>query len=245
MVIYPSLIGILDARYGWQGALLILGAINFNMCVCAMLMQPRTSDITTEKTVKRRVCFQSSVFKKSSFLSLCFSNLLCNIGLSMYMLLLPSYVLELDYTKQDVALVLSIFGIGNSVGKIVYSFVAQLQCTNATLLYTSSLALSGLWILVSPLFISAAGRFTLPGVIGFLYSVTGALVAMVIFSIVGDDRFADGVGLSMPFKALGNLIGGPLGGEFILCIISHIELLIKGSLRYYRPCDARMIKWQL
>ena len=219
MVIYPWLIGFLYTRYGWQGALLILGAINFNMCVCAMLMQPRTSDTTAEKTVKRRTCFQSSVFKKSSFLSLCFSNSLCNIGFSMYMLLLPSYMLELDNTKPDVALVISIlvFGIGNSVGKIVYQILAQIKCTNVTLLYASSLALSGLRILLSPLFTSAAGLFSLPGVIGFLYSVTGALVAMVIFSIVGDDRFADGVGLSMPFKALGNFIGGPLGGEFVLC----------------------------
>jgi hypothetical protein len=39
---------------------------------------------------------------------------------------------------------------------------------------------------------------------------------------VGYDRFADGVGLSLPFKAAGNLIGGPLAGiynkPFFLCV---------------------------
>ncbi|WAR03830.1 MT12B-like protein, partial [Mya arenaria] len=38
-----------------------------------------------------------------------------------------------------------------------------------------------------------------------------ALIAAVTFEIVGFENFADGMGLVMPFKSFGNLIGGPLG----------------------------------
>ena len=214
MVLYPSLIGLLDDNYGWQGTLLVLGAVNFNMCTCAMVMKPRNPVRNTETVVKRKTWFHTSVLKKSSFLSLCLSNFLCNIGFSIYMLLLPSYVLKLGYAKKDVALVLSIFGIANSVGKIFYSFLGQLPYTNATVLYCTALILSGLFAIFSPLFGTSQGLYILPGVIGFFYSVTGALIVIVVFNIVGDNRFADGVGLSLPFKAFGNLIGPPLGGKY-------------------------------
>jgi hypothetical protein len=72
---------------------------------------------------------------------------------------------------------------------------------------------------------------TLSGLVGFFYSVTGALLQAVIFKIVGYDRFADGVGLSIPFKAIGNLIGGPLAGTFNCCSIVVFLHVLYLSLR--------------
>ncbi|XP_053374910.1 monocarboxylate transporter 12-like [Mercenaria mercenaria] len=50
------------------------------------------------------------------------------------------------------------------------------------------------------------------GLTGFFVCVTGALLQAVIYRIVRFERYADGLGLSLPFKAVGNLIGGPLAG---------------------------------
>ena len=216
MVIYPSLIGILDDTYGWQGVMLVLGAITFNMCACATFMHQRSEVDLHRKAPKRKSYFQTSVFRKSSFLALCFSNLLCNTGIGIYFLLLPTYVLELGFTKKDIALILSIFGISNSAGKIFFSVLGQHPISNATVLYSVFLILSGVCVVLSPLFRTSPSVFICPGLIGFFYSVTGALISIVVFNIVGDKRFADGIGLSMPFKALGNLVGGPLGGTLYL-----------------------------
>lgn len=213
MVVYPSLIGILDDTYGWQGTMLILGAVTFNMCACAATMQPRNEYDKTDIVQRRKACFQTSVLRKSTFLFLCFSNLLCNMGIGIYFLLLPSFVLELGFTKNAVALTLSIFGICNSAGKVFFSFVGQHPASNQTVLYCFPLILTGVLVILSTLFRTSPGLFILPGMIGFFFSVTGALISIVVFNIVGDKRFADGIGLSMPFKALGNLAGGPLGGE--------------------------------
>ncbi|XP_053374912.1 monocarboxylate transporter 13-like [Mercenaria mercenaria] len=43
----------------------------------------------------------------------------------------------------------------------------------------------------------------------------GALINAIIHKIVGFSRFPDGVGMSLPFKATGNLIGGPMAGVLL------------------------------
>ncbi|XP_045173045.1 monocarboxylate transporter 13-like isoform X5 [Mercenaria mercenaria] len=59
--------------------------------------------------------------------------------------------------------------------------------------------------------------------------LTGALLPAVIYGIVGFDRFTDGMGLSLPFKATGNLIGGPLAGILLASTGSYeISFYIAG-----------------
>ncbi|XP_053375157.1 monocarboxylate transporter 13-like isoform X6 [Mercenaria mercenaria] len=59
--------------------------------------------------------------------------------------------------------------------------------------------------------------------------LTGALFPAVINGIVGFDRFADGMGISLPFKATANLIGGPLAGILLASTGSYeISFYIAG-----------------
>lgn len=65
---------------------------------------------------------------------------------------------------------------------------------------------------LAPVFLTRGSMMLLPGFVGLFLSVTGALIAAVIFRIDGERRFAEGVGLAISFKAIGNFIEGPAGG---------------------------------
>ena len=152
------------------------------------------------------------MFRKSDFCCFCASNILCNLSQGIYILHLPPYATEIGFSREDFSLVLTTYGAVNIVGKVFYSFLGQHPKVDVTFTYTISLTFTGLCMSLTPVFLSRTGMLTLSGFVGFFYCVTGALTFAVVFHIVGYEDFASGLGLSLPFKATGNLIGGPLGG---------------------------------
>ena len=225
LIIYTQLISYLQEMYSWRGMLFILGAISFNLCACSCAMFPMKSKelsdvdsnlsiITKPREKTRHV--NCSLFRKLSFVSFCSSNIFTNLSLGIFILHLPSYSKEVGFSEQTIGTVLMVFGITTFVGKVVYSLLGQHPRLDETTLYTFSLTATGICICLIPVLLTKAGMLTLSGLVGFFYSVTGALLQAVIFRIVGYDRFADGVGLSLPFKAAGNLIGGPLAGNIMI-----------------------------
>ncbi|XP_053374909.1 monocarboxylate transporter 14-like [Mercenaria mercenaria] len=224
LVIYARLVIYLEESYGWRGMMLIHGAIAFNLCVCACAMFPlkieerlkaedflKTNDEFKGK--KKKMHFVNvKLFKKTSFIMFCASNIFVNTSSCIYILHLPSYLKEAGFTQGQLGTVLMVFGISNFVGKVIYSLLGQHPRIDETSLYTVSLTAAGVSVFLTPMFLTKAGVMTTAGLAGFFHCVTGALLHAVIYGIVGFERFADGIGLSLPFKAVGNLIGGPLAG---------------------------------
>ena len=182
------------------------------MCSLSALFRPMKEIKYFKEALAKKAAFDFSILKKSSFLCFCFSNILVNTGTGIYLLHLPSYAKTIGFSSSDIGIVLTIYGVSNVVGKIFYSFIGQLPTVDVTMTYTISLTATGVCIALAPVFLTRVGMMLLPGLVGFFYCVTGALLAVVIFRIVGNNRFAEGVGLAMPFKATGNLVGGPLAG---------------------------------
>ena len=212
LVIFPFFIDYLVQKYTWRGTLLVIGGLTYNMCTLSLLFQPFKKSKHSRKDLTKKVAFDFSILRKISFLCFCFSNILVNISTGIYLLHLPSYAKTIGFTPSDIGIVLTIYGVSNVVGKIFYSFIGQLPTVDVTMTYTVSLTATGVCISLAPVFLTRVGMMLLPGLVGFFYCVTGALLAAVIFRLVGNNRFAEGVGLAMPFKASGSLLGGPLAG---------------------------------
>ncbi|XP_045173033.2 monocarboxylate transporter 9-like isoform X2 [Mercenaria mercenaria] len=248
IIIYAELIVLLDDSYGWRGMFLILGAITFNLCACASVMFPMpnlippvtvpnhnsTLSLTKPemrkpvKKIKKKL-INITVFRKLSFILFNFSNVFINIAQGIYILYLPSYSKYAGFTQTNFGTVLVVNSVSNIVGKAVFSFIGHHPKINCTVLYTASLAVSGVAMGLTPLFLTKTGMLLLTGFIGFFVCVIGALLPAVIYGIVGFDRFADGVGFSLPFKATGNLIGGPLAGILLASTGSYeISFYIAG-----------------
>ncbi|XP_053375161.1 monocarboxylate transporter 13-like isoform X2 [Mercenaria mercenaria] len=130
----------------------------------------------------------------------------------IYILHLPSYSKDVGFNKNNFGTVLMAYGICNIVGKVFYSCLGHHPQVNVTLVYTISLTATGICMGLTPVLLTRTGMLVLAGLVGFFSCVTGALINAVIHTIVGFSRFTDGVGMSLPFKATGNLIGGPMAG---------------------------------
>ncbi|XP_053375155.1 monocarboxylate transporter 13-like isoform X2 [Mercenaria mercenaria] len=248
IIIYTELIVLLDESYGWRGMFLILGAITFNLCACASVMFPmpnfiqpvtepnhnsalsltKTEMQTPVKKIKKK-SINISVFRKLSFILFNFSNVFINIAQGIYILYLPSYSKYAGFTQTNFGTVLMVNSVSKIVGKAVFSFIGHHPKINCAILYTVSLAVSGVAMGLTPLFLTKIGMLLLTVFIGFFVCVLGALLPAVIYGIVGFDRFTDGMGLSLPFKATGNLIGGPLAGILLASTGSYeISFYIAG-----------------
>lgn len=231
MILYAELIIILNENFGWRGMLLILSAVTFNLCACASAMTPlsifRNSDldadttkyvsstkqgITIQKVKKKTV--NTTMFRKLSFISFCASNIFNNLSQGIYILYLPSISKYAGFTLNDFSTLLIVYSVCNIVGKAFFSFLGHHPKVNCTVLYTVALTIAGVAMGITPFLLSKTGMFILAAIVGFFYCVAGALVHAVVHYIVGFDRFADGVGFSLPFKAAGNLIGSPIAGKY-------------------------------
>ena len=215
LVILPFLIDFLAITYGWRGTLLILGGLTFNLCALSSLYRPIQEKQDQNGAKKPRPTFNLSVLKKSSFICFCVSNVLVNTGQGIYILHLPAYAKSIGFSPSDIGIVLTIYGLSNAVGKLCFSVLGQHPKVDVSITYAVSLTIAGICMGLAPVFLTRTGMMILPGFVGFFFCVTCAFLAAVILRIVGQDRFADGVGVVMPFKATGNLIGGPIAGELI------------------------------
>lgn len=167
----------------------------------------------TDMAKKRSSSLNLSVFKKLTFICFCISNIFVNVAQGIYILHLPSYSQDVGFTENDFGVLWLVYGISNVVGKVVYSILGQHPRVNSTVLYSISLTMTGVAMGLTPIFLTNVGILITAGCVGFFYCVTGALIQAVIYNLVGYERFADGIGMSLPFKATGNLVGGPLAGN--------------------------------
>ncbi|XP_045170661.2 monocarboxylate transporter 13-like [Mercenaria mercenaria] len=237
LIIFADTIVSLEENFGWRGMLLILGGIALNLCACAIVMFPievlSETDTDHRSSIKmrkptRKKSLNFSVFKKLSFDFFCISNVFMNFSQGVYILHLPSYSKDVGFSRNDFGIVLMVYGISNIVGKVFFSFLGHHPQVNVTIVYALSLCVTGICMGLTPVFLTRTGMLVLAGLVGFFFCVTGALINAIIQKIVGFSRFPDGVGMSLPFKATGNLIGGPMAGED----------LFFSSMRVYRLKNA-------
>lgn len=197
--------------------MLIAGGVTLHMCVFSAVMlpvtEPRATDECYTKTKVQKGHINFGIFRKVSFVCFCVSNVFFNTGYGIYSLHLPSYSRQAGFEDADIAIIWLTHGMGNMVGKIFFSFLGQHKRVNPTVVYAIAVTLGGVTIGITPGVLFREGILISGALCGFLTCVTGALIQSVIYDIVGYDRFADGNGISMPFKAIGNLIGGPLAGK--------------------------------
>ncbi|XP_045174009.2 monocarboxylate transporter 13-like [Mercenaria mercenaria] len=220
LIIFADLIVSLEDSFGWRGMFLILSGMAFNLCACAVVMFPIKLQFDTDnnhiaeqmrKSVRKK-SINFSVFRNLSFVCLCTSNVFTCFSQGVYILHLPSYSKDVGFNRNDFGTVLMVYGISNIVGKVFFSLLGHHPQVNITIVYTLSLTATGIGMGLTPVFLTKTGMVILAGLSGFFFCVTGALINAVIHEIVGFSRFSDGVGMSLPFKATGNLIGGPMAG---------------------------------
>lgn len=169
---------------------------------------------------KKKKLFHFGLLKDPSFLVFCISTGLFTSAFKAAFTFIPALVKSKNLSDSEAALVLSISGVFDTLGRIVSGLVLDrpLLRPYRPLLYNSFV------------FAIAAVSFILPSLRSFttlsimcsLYgTLTGAYISqksVVLVDILGVENMSSSFGLLIFFQAIGTCVGPPLSGELLGCV---------------------------
>jgi MFS family permease len=113
---------------------------------------------------------------------------------------------------QKAALLISIMGIANTIGRVATGLIADLPSVNALFVNNLSLLLSGICILCVP-FCNHYYEFVIVSVFfGLFISSFVSLSSIVLVELLGLNRLTSAFGLKLMFQGFAAIIGSPLAG---------------------------------
>uniref|UniRef100_A0A665WES1 Zgc:114041 n=1 Tax=Echeneis naucrates TaxID=173247 RepID=A0A665WES1_ECHNA len=179
--------------YSWQGALLIIGGLQLNLCVCGALMRPlETNQHSVQKAKdhlevnppKRKAIFQCALLRKPElFLYILFA-IFAAAGFYIPPLFLVPFAhsVGMDKNLQLLTMVVTLLGVVLLLLPISHNY----------------------WSIVV---------FAL--LYGFLFGCVVAIHVTSIVDIVSLEGFDSGLGIFMLFRSVGGFIGPPAAGWLV------------------------------
>lgn len=154
-----------------------------------------------------------SLLKIPDFFVFIVSNVLTNLSFLMPVLYMVDRAIDSGLDPASSAVLVSVYGAGNVIGRLVCGFVGDRNILDRTLWYVLDLAVCGLATCLSPL--SGDSR-ALHGLYALTFGTTiGAfttMVPMVTVDIVGVSLVGQAYGVVLLFSGLPGALGPPLAG---------------------------------
>ncbi|XP_033973583.1 monocarboxylate transporter 13 [Trematomus bernacchii] len=214
--------------YSWQGALIIIGGLQLNLCVCGALMRPleapqspiqKTKDNlegdAAELPPKRKVIFQFSLLRKPELLFYILFAIFAAAGFFIPALFLVPFANSLGMDKYWPALILSILALADLAGRLLCGWLANMRVVRNLQLLTMVVTLLGVVLMLLPINQSYWAIMVCVCLYGFLFGCVVAIHVISIVDIVSLEGFDNGLGLFMLFRSFGGFIGPPAAGWLV------------------------------
>ncbi|XP_024132159.1 monocarboxylate transporter 13 [Oryzias melastigma] len=212
--------------YTWRGALLIIGGLQLNLCVCGALMRPLDTQspleskdgLETDADVlqpKERVIFQFSLLRKPELLLYILFAIFAAVGFYIPTLFLVPFANSLGIDKYWPALILSVLAVADLAGRLFSGWLANMRFFRNLQQLTFVATLLGVVLLLLPISHKYWAILTLASLYGFLFGCVVAIHVTCIVDIVTLEGFDSGLGLFMMFRSIGGFIGPPAGGWLV------------------------------
>ena len=160
-----------------------------------------------------RSMFDKSLAKSYSYLIWCASTFILYLWVGIPYVYLVDRVQIHGIANTDAVFLLSIIGMGRTIGQIVFGALADVSWINPTALYALCIGISGLATALVPLLTTYAGLAAYCAVFGSFVSVTYALQLMCVVEIVGLDKTTNAFGLFQLVQGIATLLGTPVAGK--------------------------------
>ncbi|KAM4745210.1 monocarboxylate transporter 13 isoform 1-T2 [Anableps anableps] len=215
--------------YSWQGALLIIGGLQFNLCVCGALMRPleatRRAPQTNSKESaedgaaappsKKKEVFQCCLLKKPELLLYILFAIFAAAGFFIPTLFLVPFANSLGIDKYWPAFILSVLAVADLAGRLSCGWLANMRFLRNLQLLTIVTTLLGVVLLLLPISHNYWSVLVFACLYGFLFGCMVAIHVTSIVDIVSLEGFDSGLGLFMLFRSIGGFIGPPAGGWLV------------------------------
>uniref|UniRef100_A0A667ZMC5 Si:dkey-246g23.4 n=1 Tax=Myripristis murdjan TaxID=586833 RepID=A0A667ZMC5_9TELE len=203
--IFTPFFQLLIDSYSWRGAMLVLGGLQFNLCVCGMLLRPLNAT--------REVTHLSEVQEEEGTLS--------PESLRATWAELRTKILRyVDYTliTNSRFMVYSMFGVFAALGFFAPAlFLVPYARSQGIEEYqlTATVILLGTVLLLCPLASSFLELAIFSAAYGLVYGATVSIHITVLAEVVGVHRLGSALGFFMLIRSSGGLLGPPIAGFFI------------------------------
>lgn len=192
------------------------------------------------------------------FLLFCISNFLTSIGFSVPYIFLPDRGLQQgwaqigdpDVSRQKLSTLIAIMGLLNTVGRVIFGWLADRKNVNRLFMYNTVLVLCGIFCILSCFCTSFISLAVYAGFYGFLIGVYVCLTPVVLVDLLGLEKLSNAFGVVLFFQGLGAVVGTPIAGKIFDMTNNYdlsfhfvgICILISGLMLYPIPWIVR--KWE-
>ncbi|NXC04316.1 MOT2 protein, partial [Orthonyx spaldingii] len=226
----------LISQYGWKGALLIIGGIQLNICVCGVLMQPlasncllETSHCKTEtppgngasrrdkedKSPIMHKTFNWMLVRRPEFVLYAIFGILAPMSFFVPPLFLVPLSYSLGIDESWTASLLSVLAVVDLGGRLLCGWYANLHVTKTIHLLAMTITLISTSLMLLPLANNYLSLAIFTGFYGFFFGTTVAIHITVLVDIVGMPEFDSTLGLFMLIRSTGGFVGPPLAGLIV------------------------------
>ncbi|NXE81271.1 MOT2 protein, partial [Cochlearius cochlearius] len=224
----------LISQYGWKGALLIIGGIQLNICVCGVLMRPLASSCLLEASrsetppgkstlridkedefpIAHRT-FNWMLVRQPEFVLYAIFGILAAMSFFVPPLFLVPLSYSLGIDESWTASLLSILAMVDFAGRLLCGWYANLHVTKTVHLLTMTITLISTSLMLLPLANNYLSLAIFTGFYGFFFGTTVAVHITVLADVVGMPDFDSALGLFMLIRSTGGFVGPSLAGLIV------------------------------
>ncbi|ESP01427.1 hypothetical protein LOTGIDRAFT_111770 [Lottia gigantea] len=186
--------------------------------------------------------FDLGILSNKLFLLFAFSNFLLYLWYDVPYVFLADNAIELGISEERASFLLSIIGIVNTIGQILYGAFGD-RCGNLSLLYGLSCVFAGLTMVFVPFTGSYAVLGTLGAGFGFFISANYTLQTIMLVQYLSLEKLANAYGLMLLTQGIANLVGPPIAGALydvtgsydITFYAAGVFIIIAGLMLFIQP----------
>lgn len=175
------------------------------------------------------------------------SNFLTSIGFVVPYIFLPDRGKENGLEKHEASWLISMVGISNTIGRIVFGYIADFKFVNRLMMYNTVLVVCGVVSVFSFVCTNYASMMVYSFCFGLLIGVYTCLTPIVLVDLLGLEKLSNAFGLVLLYQGIGAVVGPPIAGAIFdstknydnSFIMMGMCLLVSGLMLYPIPCIKR------
>lgn len=156
--------------------------------------------------------FNISLIQDAKFMIFLLNNVLWNIGSLILLHLCADFALISGISKNNGAILISTLGGCSLLGRVAIAFLGSHKCCNRFMVFIVSTGLSGLAILLFPVYRNMFAFASWTAVYGLSFGIQLGVLAVVTAELFGVERLTSAYGYLMFGNGAGAMLGPPIAG---------------------------------
>merc|ERR1719186_222222 len=232
------LTALLTDKLDWKTTNRIYSAVCFLAIGCGAVMKPlnykKNINNNTESSVvvtssSQKSCLDKTVYRildrklltNVPFLVILVGNFVALAGVYIPYTFLPELATDCGLAPESAALMVSVLGVANTIGRIIMGTLADLPAVNALVLMVFTLIGGGICCIGLAYCHSVMSLLVVTVLFGFNLSAFPAVTSASLVDLLGIEMLTSSFGLLIAVRGISASLGPPLGGILIDSLPGH------------------------